>query len=184
MADIIKEAEDKMKKAVENAKKNFAGVRTGRASASLLDHITVEYYGTQVPLKQLASVAVPESRLIVVQPYDKNSVKMIEKAIQTSDVGINPISEGGKIRLPMPPLTEERRKELVKIVKKEAEEAKVALRNIRRDAIAHLKKQKDEKHISEDMEKNQEEATQKLVEKFSAETDTLLKHKEAEIMEV
>jgi ribosome recycling factor len=184
MPDIIKDAEDKMKKAVENAKKNFAGVRTGRASASLLDHITVEYYGTHVPLKQLASVAVPEPRLIVVQPYDKNSAKMIEKAIQTSDVGINPISEGGRIRLPMPPLTEERRRDLVKLVKKEAEEARVSLRNIRRDAIAHLKKQKEEKHISEDMEKNQEEATQKLVEKYSAEIDTLLKNKESEIMEV
>jgi ribosome recycling factor len=184
MDEIIIQAEEKMKKAIEVAKKNFAGVRTGRASAALLDHVTVEYYGTKVPLKQLAGVSVPESRLIVVQPYDKNSTKLIEKAIQTSDVGINPVSEGGKIRLPLPALTEERRRELVKLVKKEAEDARVALRNIRRDAIAHLKQKKEAKEISEDAEKNQEEATENLVKKFSAEIDTLLKAKETEIMEV
>ncbi|MBU0687041.1 MAG: ribosome recycling factor [Candidatus Margulisbacteria bacterium] len=184
MSDVISQAEQKMKKAFDVVKKNFSGVRTGRASAALLDHVTVEYYGTKVPLIQLAGISVPESRLIVVQPYDKNSVKLIEKALQTSDIGINPVSEGGKIRLPLPQPTEERRKELVKVLKKEAEEGKVAIRNIRRDAMTQLKKQKDAKEISEDAEKNQEEAVQKLVDRFTKEIDSLLKTKEKEVMEV
>ena len=184
MTEVIKQADDKMKKAVEVVKKNFGGVRTGRASAALLDHVVVEYYGTKVPLKQLAGIAVPEPRMIVVQPYDKNSVKMIEKALQTSDLGINPSVDGGKIRLPLPQPTEERRRDLVKVIKKEAEDGKIALRNIRRDAIAHLKKQKDAKEISEDAEKNHEEEVGKLIKKYTEEIEKSLKSKEAEVMEV
>ena len=139
MDDITKVADEKMKKSVESLKKTFASVRTGRASPSLLDHIIVEYYGTNVPLKQLANVAVPESRQLLIQPYDKNSVKDIEKAIQKSDLGLNPNTAGTVIRLVMPPMTEENRKNLVKIVSQKAELARISIRTIResaRDAVA------------------------------------------------
>jgi len=184
MQDVIKESEEKMKKALEVLKKNFSAVRTGRASPALLDHIQVEYYGTNVPLKQVASISIPEPRMIVLTPYDKSASQGIEKAIQSSDLGINPKNEGGVIRLVLPEPSEERRKELVKVTKKESEEIKIAIRNVRRDAIEALKKQKADKTITEDVEKTQDKKVQDLTDKFTKEIDVLLATKEKEIMEV
>ena len=145
MQDAVKESEAKMKKAIEVLKKNFVAVRTGRANPALLDHINVDYYGAPVPLKQLASISVPESRQLLISPFDKNSAQESEKAILTSDLGINPRREAGVIRLMLPDMSEERRKQLVKVIKKESEDAKVAIRNVRREANDALKKQKNEK---------------------------------------
>lgn len=184
MQDVIKESEGKMLKALEILKKNFAAVRTGRANPALLDHVHVEYYGTQVPLKQVASVSAPEPRCLVITPYDKSAGQAIEKAIQASDLGVNPKNEGGLIRLVLPEPSEERRKELVKVTKKEAEEAKVAIRNVRREANDHLKKQKADKTITEDEEKIKDKKVQELTDKYAAEVDKLLAGKEKEIMEV
>lgn len=184
MEDIIKTTEDRMKKTIETLKRDFATVRTGRASPALLDRIVVEYYGTEVPLKQLASITVPDSSLLVVQPYDKSSTQAIEKAIQKSDLGLNPAADGSVIRLPIPKPTEERRKELVKMLKQQAESAKVAIRNIRRDAMDHLKAQKGKEGFSEDAEKLQEDKAQKLTDKYIKDIDEHLKGKEAEVMEV
>ena len=184
MSDATQVSEAKMKKTIENFKKTLAGVRTGRASAGLLNHIIVDYYGTQVPLKQLAGISAPEARLIVVQPYDKGAIQAIEKAIMSSDVGIQPQSEGGIIRLPVPQLTEERRKDLSKMIKKEAEEYKVAIRNARQDAMKDIKKNLEDKTISEDQKKNQEESVQNLTNKYSKDIEALLTAKEKEIMEV
>lgn len=184
MDEIIKIAEDKMKKSLESVKKTFATIRTGRASASLLDHVNVEYYGTSVPLKQLANVSVPEPRLLMIQPYDKSSVKDIEKALQKSDLGLNPNSEGGVIRLNMPQPTEERRAELVKLVKKEAENGKVAIRNIRKDIHLEVKTRAEAEKWSEDRKKREEEELQKLTDKFVAEIDKLISIKESEIMSI
>jgi ribosome recycling factor len=184
MLDPIRQTEEKMKKTIETLKKNFAAVRTGRASPALLDHVTVEYYGSQVPIKQMANISVPESRLIVIQPYDKGSNQAIEKAILKSDLGLTPKSEGGVIRLPLPQPTEERRKELVKVVKKEADDARIAMRNVRREAMEGLKDPKYKEHTSEDKIKMQEDEIQKLTDRFIGEVDKLLKAKEAEVMEV
>jgi ribosome recycling factor len=184
MLDVISESTEKMKKAVETQKKNFAAVRTGRASPALLDHIMVSYYGSDVPLKQLASISVPEPRSLKVTPFDKNSAAEIEKAIMTSDLGINPSREAGIIRLALPEPTEERRRELVKIVKKEAEDGKIAIRNIRRDALDSLKNKKNSKEITEDDEKSLDKKVQELTDKFCNEIDSLLAKKEKEIMEV
>jgi len=184
MQDVIKESEGRMQKAMEALKKNFAAVRTGRANPALLDHVQVEYYGTKVPLKQLAQISAPEPRVLLVTPYDKSANQGIEKAILASDLGINPKNEGGVVRLILPEPSEERRKELIKVVKKESEEAKVALRNVRRDAIEALKKQKAEKTITEDEEKMKDKKVQEQTDKFSAEIDKLLAGKEKEILEV
>ena len=184
MQDAVKESESKMLKAIEVLKRNFAGVRTGRANPALLDHVNVNYYGAAVPLKQLASVSVPEPRQLLITPYDKNASPEIEKAILTSDLGINPKREAGAIRLMLPEPSEERRKELVKKVKKEAEEAKVAVRNVRREANESLKKQKSKKEITEDDEKVLDKKVQDLTNKYCAEIDKLLSAKEKEIMEV
>ena len=184
MQDALKESDVKMQKAVGVLKKNFAGVRTGRANPALLDHVTVNYYGTAVPLKQLASISVPESRQLLITPYDKNAAQEIEKAILTSDLGINPKREAGVIRLILPEPSQERRKELVKLTKKETEEAKVAIRNVRREAIESLKKQKSGKEITEDDEKVLDKKVQDLTNKYCAEVDKLLAAKEKEIMEV
>ncbi|OGC36362.1 ribosome recycling factor [candidate division WOR-1 bacterium RIFOXYB2_FULL_48_7] len=184
MSDVIKECEVKMQKAVEMIKKNLAGVRAGRASPALLDTIQVEYYGSNVPLKQMAQVAAPEPRMLVVTPYDKNAIQSIEKAIMASDLGITPRTEAGIIRLTLPELSEERRKELLKVIKKEAEEGKVAVRNIRRDNLELLKKQKAEKAITEDEEKSKDKKVQELTDKQTAEIDKLVALKEKEIMEV
>jgi ribosome recycling factor len=184
MKEVIKETEAKMQKALEALKKNFAAVRTGRANPALLDHVTVSYYGTDVPLKQLASVSAPEPRALLVTPYDKNAAADIEKAILASDLGINPRREAGVIRLFLPEPSEERRKELVKVIKKETEEAKVAVRNVRRDANDTLKKQKAAKEITEDDEKTLDKKIQDLTNKYTGEIDKLEKAKEKEVLEV
>jgi len=184
MEDVIKDSEVRMKKAEEHLKKNFAAVRTGRASPNLLDNIKVSYYGTDTPLKQIASVSAPEPRMLIVTPYDKNAAADIEKAIMTSNLGINPKREASLIRISIPELSEERRRDFVKLIKKETEDAKVAIRNIRREAIDVLKKQKGEKEITEDDEKNQDKKVQELTDKFCKEMDNLFTSKEKEVMEV
>lgn len=184
MQDAIKESEVKMQKALEVLKKNFSAVRTGRANPALLDHVNVDYYGSPVPLKQLASISVPEPRQLLVTPYDKNSAQAIEKAIMTSDLGINPKREAGVIRLMLPEPSEERRKEMVKLIKKESEESKVAIRNVRREANDSLKKQKNEKKITEDDEKSLDKKVQDLTNKYCSEADKLVAAKQKEIMEV
>lgn len=184
MQDVLKESDERMQRAVGALKKNFAAVRTGRANPALLDHVTVSYYGSTVPLKQLASISAPEARMIVVTPYDKGASAEIEKAILTSDLGINPRREGGVIRLVLPEPSEERRKELVKVVKKESEEGKIAVRNVRRDAIESLKKKKNEKLITEDIEKMQDKKVQEMTDKYCLEIDKLVAAKEKEILEV
>jgi len=184
MQDAIRESEAKMKKAVDVLKKNFAGVRTGRANPALLDHINVNYYGAPVPLKQIASISVPEPRQLLITPYDKNASQDIEKAIMTSDLGINPKREANAIRLMLPEPSEERRKDLVKMIKKESEEAKVAVRNVRREGIDSLKKQKSSKAITEDDEKTMDKKVQELTDKYCKEIDALLAAKEKEVMEV
>ncbi|MCU0640976.1 MAG: ribosome recycling factor [Candidatus Margulisbacteria bacterium] len=184
MQDVIKDGEGRMIKALEVLKKNFAAVRTGRANPALLDHIHVDYYGASTPLKSLAQISAPEARSLLVTPYDKTAAQAIEKAIMTSDLGINPKNEGGQIRLSLPEPSQERRKELAKVTKKEAEEAKIAVRNVRRDAIEVLKKQKADKTITEDAEKMQDKKVQELTDKYCAEIDKLLAAKEKEILEV
>ena len=184
MDEFLKASEDKFKKAIEALKKNYSALRTGRASPALLDHVIVDYYGTKVPLKQLAGVAAPEPRTITITPYDKNSVKDIEKAILISDLGLPPKIEAGLIRLSLPQPTEERRKDLVKLLKKEAEDARVSLRNVRREVLEHLKADKTKGVLSEDQEKIKEEEVQKLVKKYTEEIDKLAAHKEKEVMEV
>ena len=184
MQDVIKESETKMQKALEALKKNFSAVRTGRANPALLDHVHVEYYGSSVPLKQLAQIAAPEARTLTITPYDKSSAQAIEKAVLTSDLGINPKNEGSLIRLTLPEPSQERRQELVKLIKKESEEVKIAIRNVRRDANEALKKQKADKTITEDVEKMHDKKVQELTDKYSAEIDKLLSAKEKEIMEV
>ena len=184
MQDVIKDSEARMQKALEALKKNFSAVRSGRANPALLDHVLVDYYGAPTPLKQLAQISAPEARVLLVTPYDKNASQGIEKAILASDLGINPKNEGGTIRLFLPEPSEERRRELTKLVKKEAEEAKIAVRNVRRDSNELLKKQKTEKIISEDEEKLKDKKVQELTDKHCLEIDKLLASKDKEIMEV
>ncbi|MGI6452087.1 MAG: ribosome recycling factor [Syntrophomonadaceae bacterium] len=182
--EILTESEDKMKKTVEFLIKDYFSMRAGRANPGMLDRITVEYYGSVTPLNQLANITVPEARLLVIQPWDKTLIPEIEKAIMKSDLGINPSNDGNVIRLAIPQLTEERRKELVKVVKKRAEEAKVAIRNIRRDSNDSLKQCEKEKTISEDESKKGTDEIQKLTDKYIKEVDKVLQSKEKEIMEV
>src|SRR6476619_5162150 len=182
--ELIKGAQDKMVKSVEHARSGFATVRTGRASASLLDRIEVDYYGTQTPLRQLSTINVPDPRMLSVQPFDPGSIKAIEKAIQESDLGLTPSNDGKLIRLPIPQLTEERRKDLVKIVRGMAEEGRVAVRNVRRDAIKHLEELAKGGEVGDDDERAAEGRVQKLTDEHVAKIDDLLKRKEAEIMEV
>ena len=182
--ELINGARDRMTKSVEHARAEFATVRTGRASASLLDRIEVDYYGTQTPLRQLSTINVPEPRMLTVQPFDPSSIKSIEKAIQESDLGLTPSNDGKLIRLPIPQLTEERRKELVKVVRNMAEEHKVAVREIRRDAMRHLKELVDNGDVGADEEHRGEERVQKLTDEHIHRIDELLKKKDSEIMEV
>ncbi|MHB8842062.1 MAG: ribosome recycling factor [Candidatus Aquicultor sp.] len=182
--DVLTQSEDKMKKAVTAIKSEFAGVRTGRASAFLFDRINVDYYGTKTPLKQMASISTPEAQLAIIQPWDKSAIAAIEKAIMTSDLGVNPSNDGNVVRVPFPPLSEERRKDFVKLIKKMAEEGKVGLRNVRHEARDDLKDLEDEKMISEDDRKRAEKKVDELTEKYVKEIDALLQHKEKEIMEV
>lgn len=182
--NVIADAKERMTKAVQAYSRELASIRAGRASASLLDKITVEYYGVPTPINQLASITVPEARLLMIQPYDKSIVSDVEKAILKSDLGLNPTSDGSVIRIVIPALTEERRKELVKLVKKESEEAKVAVRNIRRDANDDLKKQEKNGDLTEDDLRGYTEDVQKLTDEFIAKIDQLTKDKEKEILEV
>ena len=180
----MKDATHKMEQALSHLKEDLAGIRTGRATPAVLNRITVEYYGTPVPLNQLASMSVPEPRLLQVQPFDKNSIGAIEKAIMTSDLGITPSNDGNVIRLAFPQLTEERRKELVKQVHHRAEEGRVAVRNIRRHAKEEMEKLEREGGISEDDLIRAEKELQKLTDRFVAEVDQIQGHKEQELMEV
>ena len=173
-----------MQGAIDALKKEFGSVRTGRASMGLLDGIVVDYYGTSTPVQQLASLSIPESRQIAIQPWDNRLIPEIEKAIMKSDLGLTPMNDGKVIRINIPILTEERRKQLVKIVKKRAEESKIAIRNIRRDGNEELKKLEKEEHISEDEVKKEHEEIQKITDSFIKRIDDLLEHKENEIMEV
>jgi len=184
IAEILKEADYKMKKAIQITKEELSHIRTGRASTALVENIKVDYYGIATPLKEIANISVPEADLIVIQPWDKNSVNDVEKAIWKADLGLTPNNDGAIIRLSIPPLTEERRKEMVKFVKKEVESAKVAIRNVRReinDKIKNLEKNSD---ISEDQEKEAEKEVQELTDKYTNEMDKIYKLKEAEIMKV
>ena len=182
--EILQDAERRMKKSVEHMRDDFASVRTGRASASLLNRVSVNYYGTPTPLNQIASIAVPEPTLLVVSPYDKSAIADVEKAILQSELGLNPVSDGNVLRLPIPKLTEERRKDLTKLVRSKAEEGRVAVRNVRRDVIEDLRAFEKEHEITkDDLHRGQEEA-QKLTDRFIAEMDEMLKVKEKELMEV
>lgn len=178
----LQQYEDKMKKAVEFLENDYAAIRAGRANPHVLDKLRIDYYGTPTPIQQVGNITVPEARIIQIAPWEKSLIKEIEKAIQTSDIGINPSNDGSVIRLVFPELTEERRKDLVKEVKKKAEEGKVAIRNIRRDGNDALKKQA--KEISEDEVKQMEDQLQKLTDKFVKEVDTLMENKSKEIMTV
>lgn len=182
--DIQKEAEGRMKKSIEAFDAALKKVRTGRAHPSLLDNITVEYYGAQTPLNQLANISVEEGRTLIVSPFDKQLVPDVEKAIMKSDLGLNPSTAGTVIRLPLPALTEETRRDLVKVVKAEAEQARVSLRNIRRDANSDLKELLKEKEISEDDERHGEEMIQQLTNRMVGKVDDMLKHKEDELMSI
>jgi ribosome recycling factor len=182
--DLINDATRRMDRSIEAAHEQFNTVRTGRASAALLDRITVDYYGQPTPLKQLATINVPEPRMLTIQPFDPSSMRSIEKAIQESDLGLTPSNDGKVIRLPIPQLTEERRKELVKVVRNMAEDGRVAVRNVRRDLMHHLKELVREGEVGDDEERRAETQAQKLTDDHVAKIDDLLKHKEAEILEV
>ncbi len=182
--DIKKDAKERMAKSVEAARHELSKIRTGRAHASLLDHITVDYYGSQVPIGQVANVSAEDSRTLAITPWEKSMVQAIEKAIMTSDLGLNPNTAGTVIRVPLPALTEDRRKDLIRVVRHEMEGARVAIRNIRRDANGTLKDLLKEKEISEDEEHRAQEAIQKLTDQYVAEVDKLLEAKEAELLEI
>ncbi len=182
--DILKNAEDRMKKAVEVLRDELSKVRTGKATTALLDGIKVDYYGNMVPLNQVANVSTPDVHTIAVQAWEKNMLAVIDKAILNANLGLNPVNDGNLLRVPIPPLNEERRRELVKLVKKFGEDGKIAVRNVRRDAIEHLKKAEKAEHLSEDERKRGEQESQKLTDKYIKEIDTLLVVKEKEIMEV
>jgi ribosome recycling factor len=184
IADVKKSADQKMQKTLEALKVDLGKVRTGRAHTGLLDHITVDYYGTPTPLKQVANLTLPDARTIAVTPYEKRMAAVIEKAIRDSDLGLNPSTVGEVVRVPMPALTEERRKELIKVVKHEAEGARVAVRNVRRDANTHLKELVREKTVSEDDERRAQDDVQKLTDRYIAEIDKVLHAKEADLMAV
>jgi ribosome recycling factor len=181
---IMKDAKQRMDKTIDAFRIEISKIRTGKATTALLDGVKVDYYGTMSPLNQVGSVSVLDVHTISITPWDKSMVPIIDKAILTSDLGLNPISDGTNLKIPIPPLTEERRKELVKLVKKFGEEAKVALRNVRRDANDRLKKMEKEKELTEDELKEAEKETQKLTDEHIARIDEMIKHKEKEILEV
>ena len=184
LADLKKTTEQKMDKSLQAFKADLAKVRTGRAHTGLLDHIQVDYYGNPTPLNQVAKVTLLDARTIGVAPFEKKMVQPIEKAIRESDLGLNPAAQGDTIRVPMPPLTEERRKELIKVVRHEAENARVAVRNLRRDAIHHLKEALKKKEVSENDERRAQDEVQKMTDKHVAEIDRLLQDKEKELLAV
>ena len=182
--DFLADAKRRMDKSIEATHHEFNSIRTGRASPALLDRITIDYYGTPTPLKSLASISAPEARLLVVQPFDPGAIKNIERAIQESDLGLTPSNDGKLMRLPIPALTEERRKDLVKVVRRVAEEGKVAIRNVRRDIMQHLKELVVNGDVGDDEERRAEQQVQKITDEHTKSIDDLLKVKEAEIMEV
>ncbi len=184
IAEIKKQAADKMAKSIDTLKHDLAKVRTGRAHTGLLDHLRVDYYGSEVPISQVANVTLVDSRTIGVQPWEKKMVQAVERAIRDSDLGVNPATSGDMIRVPMPALTEERRRELTKIVKHEGENAKVAVRNIRRDANNHLKELLKKHEVPEDEEKRAQDEVQKMTDKSIADIDKLVAEKEKELMAV
>lgn len=182
--EIMQDGEEKMLKAVEVLRKDLQSLRAGRANPAILEKVTVDYYGSPTPINQMANISAPEPRLLIIQPWDKSIIPNVEKAILKSDLGLNPNSDGTVIRLAIPQLTQERRKELVKVVKKKGEEGKIAIRNIRREANDELKDLEKSKDISEDDNKRGQEDVQKLTDKFIQEIDKVLENKEMEIMEV
>ncbi|MDD2769682.1 MAG: ribosome recycling factor [Methylococcus sp.] len=182
--DIQKRTAERMQKSIEALKQEFAKIRTGRAHPSLLEHVRVSYYGNDVPLSQVANVTVEDARSLAVTPWERNMVQAIEKAIMTSDLGLNPNTAGTVIRVPLPPLTEERRRDLIKVVRHEAENGRVAIRNIRRDANNELKAALKEKQISEDEDRRSQEQIQKTTDQFIKEVDKLLEQKEADLLAV
>lgn len=182
--DIKQDAEKRMKKAVESLRNDLTKVRTGRANVGLLDHVIVDYYGNPTPINQVANITSSDARTLLVTPWEKAMVAAIEKAILTSDLGLNPATSGNAIRVPMPPLTEERRKELIKVVRGEGEQSRVAIRNIRRDANSHLKDLVKDKSISEDDERRAIEVIQKITDKYIADVDVALQEKEKDLMEI
>ena len=182
--DIRKQATEKMAKSIDTLKHDLAKVRTGRAHTGLIDHLRVDYYGSEMPINQVANVSLADARTISIQPFEKKMVHAVEKAIRDSDLGVNPATSGDVIRVPMPPLTEERRRELTKIVKHEGENAKVAVRNIRRDAITHLKDLLKKSEIGEDEEKRAQDDVQKMTDKSIADIDRLIAEKEKDLMAV
>ena len=184
LEEIKKDAGDRMGKSVASLRQELTKIRTGRAHTSLLDHLTVEYYGSQVPLSQVSNVGVEDSRTLTVTPWEKDMVPVIEKAIMGSDLGLNPMSAGTVIRVPLPPLTEERRKDMIRVVRHEAEGGRIAIRNIRRDAIHDIKELMKEKMIGEDDEHRAEDEIQTITDKYIAQVDKALAEKESELMEV
>ena len=182
--EIKQDAEKRMNKAVDSFKNDLTKVRTGRANAGILDHVQVDYYGNLTPLNQVANVTASDARTLVVTPWEKSMVPAVEKAILTADLGLNPATAGSAIRVPMPPLTEERRKELIKVVRGEGEQARVAVRNIRRDVNAQLKELVKQKEISEDDERRATEVVQKITDKYIADIDLALSEKEKDLMEI
>ena len=184
IAEIKKSAEQKMHKSMETLKADLSKVRTGRAHTGILDHLQVDYYGSMMPIPQVANVTLIDARTIGVQPWEKKMVPVVEKAIRDSDLGLNPATQGDVIRVPMPALTEERRKDLIKVVRHEAENARVAVRNIRRDANTHLKDALKKKEVSEDDERRAQDDVQKLTDRFIAEIDKVLAAKEADLMAI
>jgi ribosome recycling factor len=182
--DVLKDAEDRMKKAVEALRRDLATIRTGRATPALVDRIMVEYYGTPTPLNQLAQITAPEARLLMIKPYDKSALALIEKALQKSEQGFNPSNDGQVIRIPIPQLTEERRRDMVKSVKHKVEEGRVAVRNIRRDSLHDLKELETEKLISEDDHKRASDKIEELIHKYVRECEQIGDTKEAEVLEV
>lgn len=184
LQELRKKTSDRMQGAIDALKKEFTGIRTGRASMGLLDGIVVDYYGTPTPVQQLASLSIPESRQIAIQPWEHRLIPEIEKAIFKSDLGLTPMNDGKVIRINIPVLTEERRKQLVKVTRKRSEESKIAVRNIRRDANEELKKLEKDEHISEDEVKKEHDEIQKITDSFIKKIDELSEHKEKEIMEV
>lgn len=184
IADIKKNTEQKMNRSLETLKADFGKVRTGRAHTGILEHVNVDYYGNPTPITQVANLTLADARTITVQPYEKNMIAAVEKAIRDADLGLNPATNGNIIRVPMPALTEERRRDLIKVVRGEAENAKVAVRNVRRDANEQLKKLVKDKAVSEDEERRAQDDVQKLTDRFIAEIDKALHAKEADLMAV
>lgn len=184
MQDIIKKSTDRMDKSVDALRTELHHIRTGKATTALLDSVRVDYYGTLTPLQQMANVSVLDSHTLTVQPWDRSALSAIEKAIMAAGLGLNPSNDGQLIRVPIPPLNQERRLEMVKLVKKHGEETKIALRNIRRDALEHLKQAEKDDHVSEDDRKKAEKKVQEFVDKHIATVDEVVKGKEAEVMEV